>query len=126
MEAWCRLLQAFVLIRIPLGRQKLLQRAMSTGAVTRPARRADPVLTAAIVKAVGRGRHFHFKAMRCLEQSLALVWMLRRRGLAARLQLGCRRDGSELRFHAWVMGADFAPLELSEQKNPFSPLALVS
>jgi hypothetical protein len=86
----------------------------------------DAVLTAAILKAVGSGRRYHLRAMNCLEQSLALVWMLRRRGLAARLQVGCRRDGSELRFHAWVMGADSAPLELSEQKNPFSPLALVS
>jgi len=52
--------------------------------------------------------------------------MLRLRGLDARLQLGCRRDGPELLFHAWVIGEDHAPLELSEQKNPFSPLALVS
>ena len=120
------LLQAAVLVRIPLGRRKLIQRAMCTGAMTRPARPADSIVTAAIMKSLSRGCRFHLRAMNCLEQSLALVWMLRRRGLGARLQLGCRRNGPELLFHAWVIGEDHAPLELSEQKNPFSPLALVS
>jgi hypothetical protein len=38
----------------------------------------------------------------CLERSLALWWMLRRRGVDARLQLGARKDGPQFEAHAWV------------------------
>jgi hypothetical protein len=38
----------------------------------------------------------------CLSQSIALVWLLRRRGLAAHLRLGARRREGALEAHAWV------------------------
>lgn len=38
----------------------------------------------------------------CLRQSLALWWLLRRRGMGAELRIGVRKDGPELRAHAWV------------------------
>jgi hypothetical protein len=38
----------------------------------------------------------------CLSQSIALMWLLRRRGLAARLRLGARRREGALEAHAWV------------------------
>ncbi|MCU0836210.1 MAG: lasso peptide biosynthesis B2 protein [Chromatiaceae bacterium] len=38
----------------------------------------------------------------CLRQSLALWWLLRRRGIAAELRLGVRKDQGELLAHAWV------------------------
>lgn len=38
----------------------------------------------------------------CLRQSLALWWLLRRRGVAAELRLGVRKDQGELQAHAWI------------------------
>ncbi|HEV2489393.1 MAG TPA: lasso peptide biosynthesis B2 protein [Candidatus Acidoferrales bacterium] len=38
----------------------------------------------------------------CLSQSVALLWLLRRRGLPGELRIGARRIGSELEAHAWV------------------------
>jgi len=40
---------------------------------------------------------------RCLERSLALWWLLRRRGVGAEVELGVRKtDAGELEAHAWV------------------------
>jgi hypothetical protein len=50
------------------------------------------------------------------------VWMHRRRGLPARLKVGCRREGSQLFFHAWVAG----PRILAEKEDFFGALAPVS
>ena len=41
-------------------------------------------------------------APRCLERSLALWWMLGRRGLEADLRIGVRRADAGLEAHAWV------------------------
>lgn len=38
----------------------------------------------------------------CLRQSLALWWLLRRRGIPAELRIGVRKDGDALLAHAWV------------------------
>lgn len=38
----------------------------------------------------------------CLRRSLALWWLLRRRGIPADLRIGVRKDGGELQAHAWV------------------------
>jgi hypothetical protein len=123
MEAWWKLTWAALRIRIPFGRKNLLQRAIDTRAMTRPAGRVDPIQRETLVKALDRGLRFHPKRMYCLEQSLALVWMLRQRGVAATLQIGCRRDGRDFRFHAWVAGWDGTPLESSDIENRFAPFA---
>jgi Transglutaminase-like superfamily len=41
-------------------------------------------------------------ACNCLDRSLALCWMLRRRGIPAQLRMGARKDGTQLKAHAWV------------------------
>jgi hypothetical protein len=41
-------------------------------------------------------------ASNCLDRSLALCWLLRRRGIAAHLRIGARKDGEQLEAHAWV------------------------
>lgn len=46
-------------------------------------------------------RHGPYRAT-CLRQSLALWWLLRRRGMGVELRIGVRKDGPELRAHAWV------------------------
>lgn len=38
----------------------------------------------------------------CLEQSLALWWLLGRRGIASELRVGVRKDGEKFEAHAWV------------------------
>lgn len=38
----------------------------------------------------------------CIQQSLAVLWMLRRRGHAAQLHYGVRSGDGEISAHAWV------------------------
>ena len=38
----------------------------------------------------------------CLEQSLVLWWLLRRRGIAAELRIGARKEVGRFEAHAWV------------------------
>lgn len=47
------------------------------------------------------GRHLFFKPT-CLERSLALWWMLRRRGIETELRIGARKDRGNLEAHAWL------------------------
>ena len=42
-----------------------------------------------------------FKAT-CLPQACLVWWLLRRRGIAAELKIGVRKDGQALCGHAWV------------------------
>ena len=46
-------------------------------------------------------RHGLYRAT-CLEESLALLWMLGRRATPASLHLGFRKDGGQFEAHAWV------------------------
>lgn len=46
-------------------------------------------------------RHGPYSAT-CLRQSLALWWLLRRRGLTAELRIGVGKADARLRAHAWV------------------------
>ena len=47
-------------------------------------------------------RNVPWRAM-CIQQGLALQWMLRRRGVDARLHYGIAKDeGGELQAHVWV------------------------
>ena len=38
----------------------------------------------------------------CLRQSLALWWLLKRRGIDTQLRIGVRKEGGALLAHAWV------------------------
>lgn len=38
----------------------------------------------------------------CLEQSLVLWWLLRRRGIAAEVRIGARKNSDRFEAHAWV------------------------
>ena len=51
-------------------------------------------------------RNVPWRAM-CIQQGLALQWMLRRRGVDARLHYGIARDEvGELQAHVWVAAGD--------------------
>jgi len=38
----------------------------------------------------------------CLDRSLALWWLLARRGIATQLRIGARKSGEKFEAHAWV------------------------
>ena len=59
-------------------------------------------LAAALQKAVEVAAGNLPYAPRCLERSLALWWMLGRRGLQADLRIGVRRADAGLEAHAWI------------------------
>jgi hypothetical protein len=56
-------------------------------------------LTAHMVRAAVRHSPGH---PTCLEESLALWWLLGRQGVASELRIGVRKDGDKFEAHAWV------------------------
>jgi Transglutaminase-like superfamily len=46
-------------------------------------------------------RHLPVKT-NCLDRSLTLCWLLRRRGIAAELRMGGRKENGRFEAHAWV------------------------
>jgi hypothetical protein len=59
----------------------------------------DPETLARVVRIAAR--HGAYRA-RCLEESLLLWWLLRRRGHPATLRIGVNKDDKTIRAHAWV------------------------
>ena len=57
------------------------------------------LLIARMQEAAARNLFFH---PNCLEQSLVLRWLLRRRGIDAVLRIGARKDSERFEAHAWV------------------------
>jgi hypothetical protein len=43
-----------------------------------------------------------FLRTNCLERSLALQWLLRRRGIATHLRIGARKESKFFEAHAWI------------------------
>jgi hypothetical protein len=80
-------------------------------ALTRPLSAANPTgadaaATLAAAQKVARleaatARALFFRST-CLEQSLVLCWMLRRRGMNPVLRVGARKQAEHLEAHAWV------------------------
>jgi len=59
----------------------------------------DPALTVRMVRAAVRHSWTH---PTCLQESLALWWLLGRQGIASELRVGVRKQGSKFEAHAWV------------------------
>jgi hypothetical protein len=57
--------------------------------------------------------HGPFKA-NCLQQSVTLWWLLRRRGLEGELRIGTRKEGGRFDAHAWV---EFSGRALNESRD---------
>lgn len=55
-----------------------------------------------VERAVRAAARHGFGSPTCLEQSLALWWLLGRRGIPSELRIGVRKKGEELEAHAWV------------------------
>jgi len=49
----------------------------------------------------GAARHLVLRT-NCLERSLVLCWLLRRRGIGGQLRIGARKQGGRFEAHAWV------------------------
>ena len=72
-----------------------------TGAYT-----SDPQKTLQTARSVARmvsiaANHGPYRA-NCLKRSLATWWLLKRRGIAAELNIGVNKDAGDFNAHAWV------------------------
>lgn len=65
-------------------------------------------------------RHLPFET-NCLDQSVALWWMLRRRGVAAEMHIGGRKEDANFEAHAWVEVGGYTFPEMSGGHPPFTP-----
>lgn len=78
-----------------------------------------------IAKAIARmvaaaGRNLFFTPD-CLESSLTLWWLLRRRGFAADLRFGARKEMNTFEAHAWVEWNGLALSDPGDGQSPFVP-----
>ncbi|MBZ5696731.1 MAG: lasso peptide biosynthesis B2 protein [Acidobacteriia bacterium] len=65
-------------------------------------------------------RHLFFRA-NCLESSLVLWWLLERRGIAAELRIGVRKDAGNFEAHAWVESGGAVLNDPGEAHRHFVP-----
>jgi len=65
-------------------------------------------------------RNFFF-ATNCLEQSLVLWWLLRRRGIPAELRIGARKEFERFEAHAWVEADSTVLNDTSAEHQHFVP-----
>ena len=64
--------------------------------------------------------HLFFR-VNCLEQSLTLWWLLHRRGIAAELRIGARKDAGRFEAHAWVKSSGVVLNDAGESHLHFVP-----
>lgn len=72
----------------------------------------------AVLVRIASGNGVH--AASCLDQSLALWWLLRRRGVKAAIKLGGRLSDGQLQAHAWVVCHGIKLDENREVERDFS------
>jgi hypothetical protein len=59
-------------------------------------------LASLAVTSVTKASRFSPWPANCLQQSLTLGWLLRRRGIDSQLRIGVRKQGGRFEAHAWV------------------------
>lgn len=57
----------------------------------------------------------------CLDQSMTLWWLLRRRGVAAEMHIGGRKEAANFEAHAWVEAGGSALPDAGEVHPHFAP-----
>ena len=82
----------------------------------------DGAEVARLHRAVACAARNHLYPMRCLPQSLALAWLLARRGAAVELRLGVRRHGGQFQAHAWLERDGVPLVPAPEPETPFRRL----
>ena len=90
-----RATQEFLLRFLPLDRQ-----ASRDGDMACVQRDQDG--TQLIARMVNAAVRHAWSAATCLEKSLALWWLLRRRRIPCELRIGARKTGGKFEAHAWV------------------------
>ncbi|MBI3696751.1 MAG: lasso peptide biosynthesis B2 protein [Acidobacteria bacterium] len=120
-EAFTTLLVVTVAART-VSFDRLQRRAMTIR--DGPARRLDETreMIRRTVWLVAVAANHHPIRMRCLARSVALVWMLARRGCATELKLGVRREEERLEAHAWVEWRGEAVNDSPASHDRFAPL----
>lgn len=123
---WRLLLAALGLLPlIGLGLRVVgLRRVQVALARTRPGSAVDRALDAPQVDAIARlvaaaARHGPYKA-RCLSRSLALQWLLRRRGMETDLRVGVRKVAGRLEAHAWLERDDVPLVDLADVRERYA------
>jgi hypothetical protein len=94
--------------------QKRLPKALT--AISEQSSRAQTesaALTARMVRSAARRT---LGSPACLEQSLALWWLLGRQGIASSVRIGTRKADQKFEAHAWVE-CDGAPLNEAEEPH---------
>lgn len=89
----------------------------------------DPDTVQSIARMMKVAARYSLRHATCLERSLVLWWLLRRRGIGANIQIGVRKDSDQIEAHAWVeldgvvindypdIGATFAPLPTTDREH---------
>lgn len=93
--------------------KRLLERLAERSAPTNSSPEEITRITVLMEEAAARNLLFRTT---CLEQSLVLWWLLRRRGVGADLLIGARKDANRFEAHAWVE-FDGAALNSSGEKH---------
>lgn len=76
---------------------------------------ASRMLDAASRRGIVRGN--------CLSRSIALWWLLRRKGIPAQLRIGARKIGDQLEAHAWIEVAGQAINDSDDVQTRYAPFA---
>jgi hypothetical protein len=81
--------------------QKSLQARMGRGVAALPEAAATSEVQRVCRMVLAAGRHSPMQGT-CLERSLALWWLLGRRGITTELRIGARKSEGKFAAHAWV------------------------
>ena len=105
LEAAAGLAATWIGLRL-LGFQQwsdILARGTKTGPQTLMTCGPSTMGTArAIARLEGSAARNLFFRTNCLEQSLVLAWLLRRRGVSVEIRIGARKEADRFEAHAWV------------------------
>jgi hypothetical protein len=126
---WCILGQAWLLLlAVDLG-LRLLPFARVQELVTLGRKAGQPQAAAAsatiqrLRQLVGMAGRHHLYPMSCLRQSLALQWLLGRRGIMVDLRIGVQKQTDGLAAHAWLEYHGQAIGEAPGVVTHYAPLA---
>lgn len=125
VQGWCLLPLVWLGLRV--WKLPRLHARLTAGTKTLPTPSTTQVADGrALGDAVNAAaRHTPFPAT-CLSRSLVLVWMLGRRGTAAKLRIGVQMNSGQMAAHAWVECAG-QPVndrpEVAQAYAPFDDLA---
>jgi hypothetical protein len=87
-----------------------------------PANEAEQIAAARKIARIQQAvlRHLTWHAS-CLERSVALWWQLNRRGIAAEMRAGARKEAGRFEAHAWVEVGNVILNDSGETHQHFAP-----